>query len=111
MIGPAAFFVLWFATSSQQPDCVAISSHGRLNAGADFVQSLPASLDLRLRADGSYGWGISVVPRGGERDYVWVVSPPYQTAPHRSFGPVYGLTATQSAQFERELRFVLNAAD
>ena len=38
---------------------------------------------------------------------MWVVSPPFQTAPHRQLGPVYGLSARESMAFVRELRFVL----
>lgn len=39
---------------------------------------------------------------------MWVVTPPFQTAPQRMIGAGYNVTAKQSAQIPRELRFVLN---
>ena len=44
-------------------------------------------------------------------DYLWLVSPPLQSAPHRQIAAGYGLTARQSAVIPRPLRFVLTKAD
>lgn len=92
-------------------DCTPFSSRGRLAEGADFRLALPRDLFVHLRAEGAFGWAISVQDRDGKEDFMWVVSPPFQSAPHRQIGPVYGLTARESAQFERRLRFVLTSED
>jgi hypothetical protein len=91
--------------------CVPISSRGRLAHGTPFVAPLTAGLELRLRPDGDLGWSITVGRPGGILDYMWVVSPPFRTAPQRHIGPVYGLTAAESAGFPRHLRFVLTDAE
>jgi len=52
-----------------------------------------------------------VSPRSERRDFLWVVSPPFRTAPHRLIGAGYGLTARQSVELQREFRFVLNERD
>jgi hypothetical protein len=72
-----------------------------------FVAELPVGLELKLRPEADFGWRITVGRPGGTVDYVWVVSPPFQTAPHLQLGPVYGLSARESMAFVRELRFVL----
>jgi hypothetical protein len=55
-------------------------------------------------------WQIIVTPREGT-DYVWPVSPPFQTAPHLFIGQTYGWTAKESVALERKLRFVVDAHD
>lgn len=87
--------------------CVTLVSKGRLIYDTPFVAELPAGLELRLRPEADFGWHVTVGRPGGMVDYVWVVSPPFQTAPHRQLGPVYGLSARESMAFVRELRFVL----
>jgi hypothetical protein len=99
------------APSADGQDCVAFSSGGRLGYGTSFVARLPRGLELRFRPDGDFGWSIAVGRPGGTLDYMWVVSPPFQTAPQRQIGPVHGLTARESASFERRLRFVLTDAE
>ena len=62
---------------------------------------------------GINGWRIEVGPRG-ERfiDYLWAVSPPYRTAPHRQIGPGYNLDARDSASLTpRDFRFVTTDKD
>ena len=89
-------------------DCVQFQSPSRLAAGTPFRAALLRGLELRL----SEGWDISVGPVGDvAADYLWVVSPPLRTAPHRMIGPGYGLSARDSARIERPLRFVLTRAD
>jgi hypothetical protein len=44
-------------------------------------------------------------------DYLWLVSPPLQSAPHRVIGRGYGESARSSARIERPLRFVTTRAD
>ena len=95
-------------TPPPQLDCVAIKSPSKLSAGSTFSKRIQHGLEFRL----SKNWEISVRPVGEpEPDYLWLVSPPLRTAPHRMFGPGYGFTAAQSAQLNRSLRFVLNQPD
>lgn len=109
---PAASSLAPQASRRPTINCVKFSSPGRLNAGTLFKVPVAPDLELRLRPDGDSGWQVTVGPRRDEfADYLWVVSPPFQTAPHRVIGAAYGTTARQSAQLERRFRFVLNAAD
>jgi hypothetical protein len=96
-------------TSQVVPDdCVQFQSPARLAAGTPFRAALLRGLEFRL----SSSWDISVRPIGqAALDYLWLVSPPLQTAPHRMIGPGYGLSAQDSARIERPLRFVLTRAD
>jgi hypothetical protein len=87
--------------------CVTLGSKGRLTYGTPFVAELPAGLELKLRPEADFGWSIAVGRPGGMVNYIWVVSPPFQTAPHLQLGPAYGLSARESMAFVRELRFVL----
>ena len=87
--------------------CVTLVSKGRLIYHTPFVAELTAGLELRLRLEADFGWRITVGRPGGMVDYMWVVSPPFRTAPHVQLGPVYGLSARESMAFVRELRFVL----
>ncbi len=94
-----------------QPECVSFRSPKRLVAGAAFRVGLLHGLELRL-SPGPGEWGISVGPVAEpEVDYLWVVSPPLRTAPHRTIGAAYGVTARQSVQMWRPLRFVVTRAD
>jgi hypothetical protein len=99
------------AVGSDRQLCMSISSQGRLRYGVPFRAQLPRGFELRLKPEDDFGWDISVRGPKGNLDYVWPVSPPYRTAPQRSIGPVYGLTAREAASFERDLRFVLSDAD
>jgi hypothetical protein len=99
------------ATQPARMDCTPFASRERLTEGTDFRLALPKGLFFHLRAQGAFGWGITVRTRDGKDDFVWVVSPPVQTAPHLQIGPVYGLTARESAHFERSIRFVLTPED
>jgi hypothetical protein len=96
----------------QKYDCVTFKSRGRLRENEPFSAKLMRGLEVRLVAEGQYGWQIVVNPVGDKRvDYVWPVSPPYQTAPQLKLGPGYGLTAAESVGFKRELRFTLTTED
>jgi len=89
-------------------DCARFQSSARLPAGTPFRTVLLRGLEFRLSAS----WEISVGPiEEAALDYLWLVSPPLQTAPHRMIGPGYGLSARDSARIERPLRFVLTRAD
>ena len=91
-----------------QSDCGRFQSPGRLAAGTPFRSPLLRGLEFRLSA----GWDISVGPAAEPTmDYLWLVSPPLQTAPHLMIGPGYGMTARESARIERPLRFVMTRAD
>lgn len=92
----------------QASDCVHFSSQGRLPLGTPFSVALSGGLEFRLTSD----WDITVVPtEKPDVDYLWVVSPPLRTAPHRHIGPAYGMSARESAGFDRDLRFVITSAD
>ncbi|GMV21562.1 MAG: hypothetical protein AMXMBFR57_15110 [Acidimicrobiia bacterium] len=88
-------------------------SAGRLAAGTSFRSDLLLGLEFRLTAERTWpAWHISVGPKGQpDLDYLYVVSPPLQTAPHRVIGPAYGMSARDSLKIERPLRFVLTQAD
>ena len=96
------------AKQGASDDCVRFQSPGKLAAGTSFRTALLRGLEFRL----SDAWDIGVGPASEPMmDYLWVVSPPLRTAPHRMIGSGYGLTARQSARIERPLRFVLTRAD
>jgi hypothetical protein len=100
------------AARAQDTKCIRFSSEGRLRHDAPFTAAFPNGLELRLHPDGDFGWDIAVRRRVGSTvDYMWVVSPPFQTSPQRKIGPGYGLSAHESASFARDLRFVLTDAD
>jgi hypothetical protein len=104
----AAMTIGWLGWLGPGTDCVQFQSPTRLAAGTPFRAALLRGLEFRL----SDGWDISVGPAGEATvDYLWVVSPPLRTAPHRMIGPGYGLTARESAGIDRPLRFVLTRAD
>jgi hypothetical protein len=95
-------------TAPPQLDCVTIKSPSKLGAGSAFSARIQHGLEFTLSKE----WTISVRPAAGrEPDYLWLVSPPLRTAPHRMFGAGYGFTAAQSAALNRSLRFVLNQQD
>ena len=88
--------------------CVSFQSPGRLAAGRPYRAPIGSGLEFRLSAD----WTISAGPVDEPTvDYMWVVSPPLQSAPHLMIGPGYGMTARESARIERPLRFVITRAD
>ena len=94
-------------TQKAAVDCAGFQSPGRLPAGTAFRAPLVRGLEFRLSAD----WDISVGPVNEPMmDYLWVVSPPLRTAPHRMIGAGYGLTARESARINRPLRFVVTRA-
>jgi hypothetical protein len=97
--------------------CMDFGSDGRLKHGVAWSLRLPHDLEVRLSPEGaaaseaSYRWNISAGPHGEARDFLWVVSPPFQTAPHRVIGAAYGLTARQSVEISRKFRFVLTTPE
>lgn len=94
-------------TQKVDAECAGFQSPGRLPAGTPFRARLVRGLEFRLSPD----WNISVGPVDEPKmDYLWVVSPPLQTAPHRMIGTGYGLAARESAQIDRRLRFVVTRA-
>jgi hypothetical protein len=96
------------ARQATSDKCVSFHSPEKLAAGTPFRAALFRGLEFRLSAE----WDIRVGPIDEpQMDYLWLVSPPIQTAPHRQIGPGYGLTARQSASIGRPLRFVVTRAD
>jgi hypothetical protein len=94
-----------------ETECVPFASKGKVRAGTDFRIPLPRGLEFELLPMEQSGWSIRVGQSAGVIDYMWVVTPPYQTAPHVQIGAGYGLTARESAQIERHLRFVVTHED
>lgn len=95
-------------------NCVTLESGGRLRRGASFRRGLSPGLEFRLTAtkDGPPGWRISVGPVDEAEDYLWLVSPPLQTAPHLVVGAAYGMSAHESATLTpRRSRFVLTRVE
>ena len=67
-----------------QPElqCRTFGSAGRLQQNEVFMAPLSHGLEFRLVPQGHDGWRIVVNPVAHQAvDYVWPVSPPYQTAP------------------------------
>lgn len=101
------------AKTKGSTECVRFKSPGRLLSGTDFRVALPRVLEFQLKADRAwnFGWRLRVTLRGDETDYMWVVTPPFHTAPHLFLGASYGVTTRESVQFERNHRFVLTRED
>jgi len=96
------------ASPAPQLDCVEIRSPQKLQAGSTLRKPIQNGLEFRLSKD----WDISIGPAADRTlDYLWLVSPPIRTAPQRRFGAGYGVTAKESTQLKRSLRFVLNQPD
>lgn len=96
------------STQDAETECIPFQSPARLAAGMPFRAPLLRGLEFRLSAN----WDISVGPvEEPKTDYLWLVSPPLQTAPHRMIGAGYGMSARDSARIERPLRFVVTRAD
>lgn len=100
------------AERSRPTECVKIERSEKLMAGQSFSFGLPGGFRFDLTASDEGAWDIAVVdPKTPDVDYMWVVSPPYQTAPQRMIAASYGQTAAENASFTRQLRFVLTAHD
>jgi len=107
-VGRAVAHCIRSASQGASDDCVRFESPARFVAGTSFRAALLRGLEFRL----SDGWQLTVGPVDEPTmDYLWVVSPPLQTAPHLMIGPGYGLTARESARIQRPLRFVLTRPD
>lgn len=109
--------VMWVAAVgapaiAAPPDqCVILRTPRRLLAGTSFREPLPGGLEFRLTFRSGV-WFIALGPvEDHALDYVWVASPPVRGAAHRMIGPGYGLTASESADVPRDLRFVVTRAD
>ena len=89
--------------------CVDIRPAGRLKTGDSFRAVIAGSLEFRLTAaPDAPRWVVSVGPPGTVDDYLWLVSPPLQTAPHLVIGAAYHHSAAESAQLTpRRFQFVL----
>ena len=85
-----------------------------LEAGQSYERSIGGSLTLKVRADDSgkppNGWYYSLVDPDGH-DYIAPVNTPLRFNPLQTPGPGYSLTAQESLNWDREVRFMLNEAD
>jgi hypothetical protein len=92
--------------------CVTFATSPPLSAGESFRKPIGKGLEVRIKWDGRSAWIVTAGPVGSLDDYLWVVSPPFHTAPHVVIGEGYGVTASQSAQFSpRRFRFVTTATE
>ena len=97
----------WVEKTSEQTRCVSFETPSRVLAGNSFTTPIGNGLKFRLRSEPAGTWGIMVGPAGTPLDYLWVTSPPFQTAPHRQIGRGYSPSATESAQLSpRRFRFI-----
>jgi hypothetical protein len=86
--------------------CMSFTSPARLDPETPFRLTLFRDYELRVHGT------IAVGPRSApEDDYLWIVSPPLQTAPHRFIYPSYGLSPDASARIDRSFHFVLGQPD
>jgi hypothetical protein len=100
----------WVEKTSEQ--CVSFETRSRLLAGHAFTTPIGKGLEFRLRSERAGTWDIIVGPAGTPQDYLWLASPPFQTAPHRQIGEDYNLSATESARLSpRPFRFVTTAPE
>jgi hypothetical protein len=102
------------AASSTAWTCIDFASDGPLKPGTAFQYPLPGGLQFRLTPEENPAltqWYLSVVPQEGTPDFLWIASPPWQTAPQLAVGATYGLNLRESLATGRSLQFVLNASD
>jgi hypothetical protein len=92
--------------------CVTFATPQPLSADESFKKPIGKGLEVRIKWDGRSAWLVTAGPVGSLDDYLWVVSPPFQTAPHVMIGEGYGMTASQSARLSpRRFRFVTTATE
>jgi hypothetical protein len=83
-----------------------------IQAGESFSAPIGRGLQARLTPADRGVWRIDVGPGGAMTDYLWVVSPPLQTAPHLLIGDGYGVPAWQSVRTTpRRFQFVTNESE
>lgn len=91
------------------PKCRAISLKVSLNAGENFRQEV-GDLTFRIQAANGTGlckgWFFSLEDAKGN-DFIYPVNPPLRFNASENLGCSYGLTARQSLETQRRLRFVL----
>jgi len=111
-----------FAAAQASKRCISVASGERVSRGESLHREFPGGLELRLNAYeltsppsgvNANAWTIEVGPSNDPRtDYMWIVTPPWGTAPHRIVGAGYNTSTRESLMFSpRDFRFVLNASD
>ncbi len=105
---------LWPPSSASGPHCNAVSFTASLNAGEGFAQKVG---DLEFLIQPSHdkdtlcdGWGFSLQDPHGH-DFIYPVNMPLRFNPSQDLGCSYGLTAHQSLEMKRSLRFILTQED
>ena len=71
----------------------------------------PYELEAPPSGINANAWDITIGPSNARQDYMWIVSPPWGTAPHRIIGAAYNLSAKTSLLIRRDFRFVLDESD
>jgi len=95
------------AKSAEPFPCRAVSFVANVTDGVAFERRISPDLVLRL-----VDWRVTLTPTGApDVDYIYPVNPPIRFNPMQDFGAGYGLSAKQSMQMPRELRFVTGKKD
>jgi hypothetical protein len=91
--------------------CVQKTISGSVARGETFTAPINKTLEFRLVSDhNGGGWFIWV--GSANEDYVWVVTPPYQSDNGSTVGPAYGHTAREAVRnTPRRFAFVFNSSD
>jgi hypothetical protein len=85
--------------------CVAVETP-RLPSGESFTAAIGKELEFRLRAEPRGRWIITLGPTGAMRDYIGIVSPPFETAPHLLIGAGYETAKESVMRSPRRFQFV-----
>ena len=98
-----------------EASCLLLSFGGEVSAGQKFERKFGEKVLFHLNpANASHGWTIEVRPEAqdhspGEREYVWVVTPPYHFNNVRYLDTAYGTSAEEAVrESPRDFNFVLN---
>ncbi|HXN54215.1 MAG TPA: hypothetical protein VN943_19960 [Candidatus Acidoferrum sp.] len=94
--------------------CVRLSYAGEVSSGQTFERKFSEKLLFRLNPKTAQsGWTIEVIPEAqdgtGQREYIWVVTPPYRFYNVRDLDTSYGTSAREAVEYSpRDFNFVLN---
>lgn len=95
------------AKNAEPFPCRTVSFVASVADGTAFEREISPDLALRLA-----GWRVTLTPVGApDNDYIYPVNPPIRFNPMQNFGAGYGLSAKQSMEMPRELRFVTRKKD
>jgi hypothetical protein len=94
--------------------CLQVSFAGELSTGQTFQRKFGDNLLFRLNPVAAHhGWTIEILPQVQdgtvEREYIWVVTPPYRFYNPHDIDTSYGTSAGEAVRYSpRDFNFVLN---